>query len=444
MKAIGLFIVLLPASSMGAWTFTPTASPTVSATWSPTRTVTKTSTPTFTTTFSMSPTYTSTPTATRTFTATPTSTLTPVIISGTPIPVYCVDGTGATCTPIAALPVSVVGQSQPVTVRQFVPVTVVGGGPLTVAQGTAGSSNWPVTLPYTQAISGTVTSNQGTAGAANWPVTLPYTQVVSASGNFPVTAAATFPVSMAGSSVTQMVRGSATEAATVPANPLYMAGKTGNSGTLKGLIVDGNGILQLGSLGSGDAKAVSIIFPTANNGAASSGFATAPYGFDGTSYQRQRGDTNGTWVEGSVTTGGAFPANPLAMGDRDSAGKIRPVFAHQDTTGLASSSRTASAGTADFTMYNLGRLEIFLDVTAQTSGSVTVVAYNKDPVSGKYFSVFTSAAVSTTGSTRFDLGPGITAGTTAANAVLSNTMAVSCLASSPMTMTYSLGLSQAP
>ena len=64
---------------------------------------------------------------------------------------------------------------------------------------------------------------------------------------------------------------------------------------------------------------------------------------------------------------------------------------------------------------------VFIDVTSitGTTPSVTFTVQGKDPVSGKYYAILASAAISANGTTVLKIGPGLTA---AANSVANDVM----------------------
>jgi hypothetical protein len=52
-------------------------------------------------------------------------------------------------------------------------------------------------------------------------------------------------------------------------------------------------------------------------------------------------------------------------------------------------------------------LSVILDVTATTTGALTVSIDAKDPVSGKYYNLLTGAAVTTVSTNRYTVGPSV-------------------------------------
>jgi hypothetical protein len=78
---------------------------------------------------------------------------------------------------------------------------------------------------------------------------------------------------------------------------------------------------------------------------------------------------------------------------------------------LTSASRTTTQTSVDqFNDFGTkGALAVILDVTATTTGAVTVTIDAKDPVSGKYYNLLTGAAVNTVSTNRYTVGPSIAA-----------------------------------
>lgn len=107
---------------------------------------------------------------------------------------------------------------------------------------------------------------------------------------------------------------------------------------------------------------------------------------------------------------------------------------------LASAARTASVNSADFVNYNAKGLHVIIDVTAITdTPSITVTIEGKDEVSGKYYTLLTSAAIVATGTTILRIYPGLTAAAnTIANDILPRTFRVSVTNADADSITYSV------
>lgn len=78
---------------------------------------------------------------------------------------------------------------------------------------------------------------------------------------------------------------------------------------------------------------------------------------------------------------------------------------------FASAARTATADSAD--LFNRGNkigAHVVIDVTAiAATPSVVFKVQGKDPVSGKYYDILTSAAITGVGTTRLTVTPGVAA-----------------------------------
>lgn len=83
-----------------------------------------------------------------------------------------------------------------------------------------------------------------------------------------------------------------------------------------------------------------------------------------------------------------------------------------EATLLASAARTATTATTDQINRNSGRLNLFLNVSAAGAPppSITLNLEVKDPVSGGYFTVWTSVAIATTGLRAYHFGDGASGG----------------------------------
>ncbi len=79
-----------------------------------------------------------------------------------------------------------------------------------------------------------------------------------------------------------------------------------------------------------------------------------------------------------------------------------------EETILASAARTSSVSSSDFTNFNAKGIKVVIDVTADpAAASVTFDIEGKDPISGNYYSLLTSAAVTAVGTTVLTVFPGI-------------------------------------
>lgn len=113
---------------------------------------------------------------------------------------------------------------------------------------------------------------------------------------------------------------------------------------------------------------------------------------------------------------------------------------------LGSAARTATVSSADQLNNNFKGVRLFINVTALTaSPSVVFTLTVKDPVSGTYTAVLTSAAIVGTGHTVLTLYPGATV---SAGITLSNTLGaiwrVTATHGNTDSITYTLGYSMLP
>lgn len=89
-------------------------------------------------------------------------------------------------------------------------------------------------------------------------------------------------------------------------------------------------------------------------------------------------------------------------------------------TVFASAARTATANSSDLPNSDSRGAHIVIDVSAvSATPSVTFKVQGKDPLSGSYYDILTSAAITATGTTVLKVYPGITA---AANVAVSDVL----------------------
>ena len=107
---------------------------------------------------------------------------------------------------------------------------------------------------------------------------------------------------------------------------------------------------------------------------------------------------------------------------------------------LASAARTATQ-TSDDQRNARGRgIHLVIDVTAGAGFSITPIIEGKDPVSGKYYTILTGAAITTTGTNVLKIYPGISANPNAsANDILPKTWRVRVTHADATSVTYSVG-----
>lgn len=115
--------------------------------------------------------------------------------------------------------------------------------------------------------------------------------------------------------------------------------------------------------------------------------------------------------------------------------------ANVEGTALASAARTASTQSADIVNYNGRGVLVFVDVTAVTATpSITVAIEGKDPVSGKYFTLLTGAALTAVSTQLLVVYPGVTETANADVATpLPRTWRVNVTHADADSITYSIG-----
>lgn len=83
---------------------------------------------------------------------------------------------------------------------------------------------------------------------------------------------------------------------------------------------------------------------------------------------------------------------------------------NHEATALASAARTATVSSSDLVNYNGRLLSVVINVSAAAATpSVVPTIEGKDPISGTYYTILTGAAITATGITVLRIGPGITA-----------------------------------
>lgn len=114
-----------------------------------------------------------------------------------------------------------------------------------------------------------------------------------------------------------------------------------------------------------------------------------------------------------------------------------------EVTLLASAARTATVNTADQTNYGFRGLHVIIDATAASlTPSVVFTIQGKDSLSGKYYTILASAAVTGISTTILRVFPGATASANVtANDQLPTTWRVNCVHADTDSITYSVGAS---
>lgn len=109
---------------------------------------------------------------------------------------------------------------------------------------------------------------------------------------------------------------------------------------------------------------------------------------------------------------------------------------------LPSAARTASVNTADQVSSGDSAVIVIDATAAAATPSVVFTVQGKDAVSGKYYTILASAAVTGISTTVLRVGPGLTAATNlAVNDIMPTVWRVSVAAGDADSLTYSLGAS---
>lgn len=116
---------------------------------------------------------------------------------------------------------------------------------------------------------------------------------------------------------------------------------------------------------------------------------------------------------------------------------------NHEVTALASAARTTATNSSDLTNYNSRGVVVVVDVTAGGgggAGGITVTIKGKDTLSGKYSTVLASAVITTTGTTKLIVYPGLTASANAkADEPLPRLWRVEVTVADATSYTYSVG-----
>lgn len=156
--------------------------------------------------------------------------------------------------------------------------------------------------------------------------------------------------------------------------------------------------------------------------------------------------TNTQYGGDNVTLGNYMLRVEAAMSAASGADttKLDRMRNNGTATLLASAERTATTSSTDQTNYNWRGAHIVIDVTAiAATPSIVVTVQGKDVISGKYYTILTSAAITGTGTTVLRIYPGLVA---VANLTISDILPrlwrVSVVAADADSITYSVGASQ--
>lgn len=110
---------------------------------------------------------------------------------------------------------------------------------------------------------------------------------------------------------------------------------------------------------------------------------------------------------------------------------------------LPSAARTATSVTSSDVINSAGAsVVVVLDVTAYTSGTLTLTIQGKDPASGKYYTLLTGAAVNSISTNVYKIGPGLpVTANVSANDLVPVAWRISIAGASTPIATYSAGYS---
>lgn len=157
------------------------------------------------------------------------------------------------------------------------------------------------------------------------------------------------------------------------------------------------------------------------------------------------GTANGVEVQATTADGrgGQFSLNVMSFPYLYNGSTFDRQRPNVNETILASAARTATNNTSDLTNYNARGLHLVINVSAVTATpSVTFTIQGKDEVSGSYYTVLASAAITGTGTTVLKVYPGLTAAAnTVANDVLPRTWRLLATHADADSITYSVGAS---
>lgn len=122
---------------------------------------------------------------------------------------------------------------------------------------------------------------------------------------------------------------------------------------------------------------------------------------------------------------------------------VEAAYLNYSSTLLASAARTATVNTSDQTNFGGRGVHVTINVTAASATpSVVFTIQGKDDLSGVYYTILASAAITGTGTTVLRVYPGLTAAANVTvNDVLPRTWRVNCVHADADSITYSLGAS---
>lgn len=149
-------------------------------------------------------------------------------------------------------------------------------------------------------------------------------------------------------------------------------------------------------------------------------------------------------IAGMTTPSAGYAANGLATGAMVYNGSTwdRQRGNIEQTVGIVAAGVTTTQTGADQTNYNWRGVKVVFDMTVVGTGSVTLSIQGKDTASGKYYTILAGAAVITNVTNVYTVYPGaVVAANVSANDVLPRTWRVLCTANNANATTYSVAAS---
>lgn len=149
-----------------------------------------------------------------------------------------------------------------------------------------------------------------------------------------------------------------------------------------------------------------------------------------------------THVEGDNASDTLTAAIALLLAGQSNGTTVEAVRGNTQGTLLASAARTATTASADQINHSACGVRVAVNITVWTAGSLTVQVQEKDPVSGTYRTILSSAALAATGLTVLVVYPGVTVtANLAASEPLPRTWRVNVVHADATSITYSCGFS---
>lgn len=144
-----------------------------------------------------------------------------------------------------------------------------------------------------------------------------------------------------------VVAGTAATGASPSGAPVYTAGLDSASHVRPLATTTSGGIVPDTAATPADAKSNAAAQPNTGTGSTSAPQESFPYYFNGTTWDRARGTTNGAQVQGASATGAAAAGNPVYIGGLDTGGNARPIATTTDGGIVSAASATPADATAN-------------------------------------------------------------------------------------------------